>query len=63
MTIDEALLYDAEWWLVRDIGHELTGKRIFDIMSDLRTYWGWESKPGADHESWFNLLIREAIKC
>lgn len=60
MTLDEALLYDAEWWLTPSMGMEyLTEEqsRIFYSYSNIGQELG-----NNEVMSWFNLLVREAIR-
>lgn len=59
MTLDEALLYESEWAafpasmsILPDI------HKIGKLMDD----WGWDSGDSFETDSWFLLLLREAIK-
>lgn len=58
MTLDEALLYDAEWWINTDTEQIC----IWDTLEILEEY-GYSSVDGSPLDcSWFCLLVREAIR-
>lgn len=60
----EELRLDAEWWF----SHKPSTSPINDWrgISLIRNEWGWNTKEcySASHEteSWFNLLIAEALE-
>jgi hypothetical protein len=56
----EALRYDAEWWF--DEGNSMPVENDILELEDIREEWGWEMINEYDIESWFNLLIAEALK-
>lgn len=58
MTLDEALLLDAEWAALYPSDMPILLSGIGGLMDD----WGWRSYMDFDVDSWFLLLIREAIK-
>lgn len=56
----EALRYDAEWWL--DAGNSMPMENDLWEFEAIRGQWGWEKAEGYEIESWFNLLIAEALE-
>lgn len=59
MTLDEALLYEAEWAAFpASIPILPDTHNIGKFMDD----WGWKSDMSFDADSWFLLFLREAIK-
>lgn len=66
MTLDEALLYDAEWWISDDSDDKLPMlNEVRNLVIPIRCNYGVQAyveMPSTfDTDCYFNLLIREAI--
>lgn len=59
MTLDEALLYYAEWWLSKPGEMDIIDN---EDLPKVMVNWGYTFPNTYDQLSWLCLFIREAIR-